>query len=228
MKTRSNPMRVLRRSCIAFALAHNLDASVQTWTFYAWLVVTSVGASWLLLGLSKFWEGTEGDEVLRRFVMMVAGLAVGVTWVQAAPSNSQVSPRSGSIARSGRSGKSAVSMTRVGGIRDQRRTYHYDERPLRDMLANVTFDVIVTVTAVNDVMTITCIDHVIAVTTVDEVLTLPGIDHIIAGITVNTVMSSVTMNGVIAKAAIHQVALFTAEHGVITGATKNVVIAIAA
>ena len=63
---------------ILVAGGRNLDASVETWTFYAWLTVTSIAASWLILGLAKFWEGTEGDEVLRRFVMMVAGLAIGV------------------------------------------------------------------------------------------------------------------------------------------------------
>ena len=31
-----------------------------------------------MLGLAKFWEGHEGDDILRRFVMMVAGLAIGV------------------------------------------------------------------------------------------------------------------------------------------------------
>ncbi len=62
---------------ILVAGGHNLDSSVHTWTFYAWLTVTSISASWLLLGLTKFWEGTEGDEVLRRFVMMVSGLAIG-------------------------------------------------------------------------------------------------------------------------------------------------------
>ena len=63
---------------ILVAGGRNLDASVDTWTFYAWLTVSSVAGSWLMLGLAKFWEGTEGDEVLRRFVMMVAGLAIGV------------------------------------------------------------------------------------------------------------------------------------------------------
>ncbi len=64
---------------ILVAGGHNLDTSVHTWTFYAWLTVTSVSASWVMLGLTKFWEGTEGDEVLRRFIMMVAGLAIGAT-----------------------------------------------------------------------------------------------------------------------------------------------------
>jgi len=57
---------------------HSLDASVETWTFYAWLTVSSVLGSWLVLGLSKLWEGREGDAVLRRFVMLVAGLMIGL------------------------------------------------------------------------------------------------------------------------------------------------------
>lgn len=63
---------------ILVAGGHSLDSTVHTWSLFAWLVVTSVAASWLILGLAKFWEGTEGDEVLRRFVMMVVGLAIGV------------------------------------------------------------------------------------------------------------------------------------------------------
>ena len=55
-----------------------LDASVDTWTFYAWLTVTSTVGAWLVLGLAKLWEGTDGDDILRRFVMMVAGLGIGL------------------------------------------------------------------------------------------------------------------------------------------------------
>ena len=58
---------------------HSIDASVDTWTFYAWLAVTSIFGSWMVLGISKFWEGREGDPVLRRFVMLVLGLLVGLT-----------------------------------------------------------------------------------------------------------------------------------------------------
>jgi hypothetical protein len=63
---------------ILVAGGRKLDASVDTWTFYAWLTVTSSVGAWLVLGLAKFWEGTDGDDVLRRFVMMVAGLGIGV------------------------------------------------------------------------------------------------------------------------------------------------------
>ena len=35
-------------------------------------------AAILVLALAKFWEGYEGDDILRRFVMLVAGLSIGV------------------------------------------------------------------------------------------------------------------------------------------------------
>ncbi len=44
---------------------------------YAWLTITSVIGSWAVLVPSKLWEGRPGDAVLRRLVMLVAGLAVG-------------------------------------------------------------------------------------------------------------------------------------------------------
>jgi hypothetical protein len=63
---------------ILVAGGRKLDASVDTWTFFTWLTISSVAGAWLVLGLAKFWEGHEGDDILRRFVMMVAGLAIGV------------------------------------------------------------------------------------------------------------------------------------------------------
>ncbi|MCU0958643.1 MAG: serine/threonine protein kinase [Pirellulaceae bacterium] len=64
---------------VLVAGGRNLDASVDTWTFYTWLTVTSVLGSWVVLGLAKIWEGEDGDDMLRRFVLMVAGLGMGVT-----------------------------------------------------------------------------------------------------------------------------------------------------
>lgn len=55
----------------------NLDASVDTWALYTWLTVTSALAAWTVLGLAKLWEGEGGDEMRRRFVLLVAGLGVG-------------------------------------------------------------------------------------------------------------------------------------------------------
>jgi len=63
---------------ILVAGGRRLDASVDTWTFFTWLTVSSIAGAWIVLGLAKFWEGHEGDDILRRFVLLVAGLAVGV------------------------------------------------------------------------------------------------------------------------------------------------------
>ena len=44
---------------------------------FAWLLMVSVTGSWAVLILSKFWEGSRGDPMVRRFLMMVTGLGVG-------------------------------------------------------------------------------------------------------------------------------------------------------
>jgi len=44
----------------------------------AWLVMMSIVGTWAVLIPSKFWEGTRGEPALRRFVMMVVGLGLGV------------------------------------------------------------------------------------------------------------------------------------------------------
>ena len=54
-----------------------IDSSVGTWSFYAWMVLTSTAGAWIVLGLGKLWEGSEGDAVLRRFAMLIGGLVVG-------------------------------------------------------------------------------------------------------------------------------------------------------
>jgi len=41
--------------------------------------MTSVLGSWSILIASKFWEGTTGDATLRRVVMLIVGLGVGVS-----------------------------------------------------------------------------------------------------------------------------------------------------
>ncbi len=62
---------------ILLAAGHSVDGSVNTLSLYAWLTVSSIAGAWLILGLSKFWEATEGDDIRRRFAMMVAGLLLG-------------------------------------------------------------------------------------------------------------------------------------------------------
>jgi len=44
---------------------------------HAWLALSAVLASWAVLIPAKFWEGRRGEPTMRRFTMLVAGLAVG-------------------------------------------------------------------------------------------------------------------------------------------------------
>ena len=51
---------------------------------FAWLALTSVLGSWAVLIPAKFWEGTRGDQTLRRVTLLVLGLGVGaVAWLGA-------------------------------------------------------------------------------------------------------------------------------------------------
>ena len=54
-----------------------LDDSVYTWTFFSWLAITTTAGAWGVLATSKFWEGGEGEQFLRRFVLLVGGLLLG-------------------------------------------------------------------------------------------------------------------------------------------------------
>jgi hypothetical protein len=47
---------------------------------YAWLAVCAILGSWAVLIPAKFWESSRGDAALRRFVMLVIGLALGATF----------------------------------------------------------------------------------------------------------------------------------------------------
>lgn len=44
----------------------------------AWLAIMSVAGAWAVLLPSKFWEGSRGDPMLRRFILMVVGLGLGL------------------------------------------------------------------------------------------------------------------------------------------------------
>ncbi|MDA7979838.1 MAG: serine/threonine protein kinase [Pirellulales bacterium] len=43
----------------------------------AWLLMLSVAGAWGVLIPSKFWEGTKGEPILRRFVLLCVGLGLG-------------------------------------------------------------------------------------------------------------------------------------------------------
>jgi hypothetical protein len=44
---------------------------------YAWLALVSLLGSWAILIPAKLWEGTFGDQTLRRVAMLIVGLAIG-------------------------------------------------------------------------------------------------------------------------------------------------------
>jgi len=64
---------------LVFMVIHGeaLDGSIEGWLLYSWLTLSSIAGSWILLTLGKFWEGNDGDHFRRRFVMLLAGLAIG-------------------------------------------------------------------------------------------------------------------------------------------------------
>jgi hypothetical protein len=45
---------------------------------FAWLAIVGTVGSWCVLIPSKFWEGTPGEPLVRRFVLLLAGLAMGL------------------------------------------------------------------------------------------------------------------------------------------------------
>ncbi len=45
---------------------------------WAWLMLVSIAGTWAVMIPAKFWEGSRGEPIVRRFVMMVLGLGVGV------------------------------------------------------------------------------------------------------------------------------------------------------
>src|SRR5205814_1100861 len=48
--------------------------TTQFGPLFAWLSLTGTIGAWCVLIPAKFWEGTQGDPTLRRFVMLAAGL----------------------------------------------------------------------------------------------------------------------------------------------------------
>ena len=57
---------------------------IEDWARYVWLALVAIAGTWGILIPSKLWEGTSGDAMLRRFILMVIGLGVGIAAVAAA------------------------------------------------------------------------------------------------------------------------------------------------
>lgn len=66
-------------SLLAIALADMpIGGSISTWSVYLWLTITATIGAWLVLAIGKCWECQEGDPWMRRFVMLSAGLGLGI------------------------------------------------------------------------------------------------------------------------------------------------------
>jgi hypothetical protein len=54
------------------------NASVYAWSLYAWLAITCAACSWAILTVGKRWEGLEGNQLKRRFAMLLIGAMMGL------------------------------------------------------------------------------------------------------------------------------------------------------
>lgn len=64
--------------CLVLVILHGFRSHLPRPEQTAWLAVMSVLGAWSVLIPSKFWEGRQGDPMLRRFILMVIGLGLGV------------------------------------------------------------------------------------------------------------------------------------------------------
>lgn len=55
----------------------SVDGSIFSWMGYAWMATVATVGGWTVLVASKYWEFAEGEEIRRRFGMLVLGLALG-------------------------------------------------------------------------------------------------------------------------------------------------------
>ncbi len=65
-------------TCLVLGLLQSFHAETMRPEQAAWLLMVGLAGTWAVLVPAKFWEGTEGEPVLRRFTMMVLGLLVGL------------------------------------------------------------------------------------------------------------------------------------------------------
>ncbi len=68
---------VVSVTCLVLGLLHTFHAEPMRPEQAAWLLLVGLAGTWAVLIPAKIWEGTNGEPILRRFAMMVLGLAVG-------------------------------------------------------------------------------------------------------------------------------------------------------
>lgn len=64
--------------CLVMVILYGFRSHLPRPEQTTWLAVMSVAGAWAVLLPSKFWEGHRGEPMLRRFILMVAGLGLGV------------------------------------------------------------------------------------------------------------------------------------------------------
>jgi hypothetical protein len=74
--------------CLVMGLVVSLGSeeglSVDHYSQYGWLILMSVIGTWTILVPTKAWEGSRGEPRLRRFVLMIFGLCLGLAAAAAA------------------------------------------------------------------------------------------------------------------------------------------------
>jgi hypothetical protein len=60
---------------VLFLIARGVEPKLEQ---FAWLALVSTAGAWGILVPSKFWEGSDGEPIYRRFVLLLMGLALGV------------------------------------------------------------------------------------------------------------------------------------------------------
>jgi len=64
--------------CLVVVIVGGFRSSIPRPEQVAWLAIMSVAGAWAVLIPSKFWEGSHGEPMLRRFILMVLGLGLGI------------------------------------------------------------------------------------------------------------------------------------------------------
>ena len=64
--------------CVVMVLISSYRDLVPRPEQCAWLALMSIAGTWAVLVTSKFWEGARGEPMLRRFVLMIIGLGLGL------------------------------------------------------------------------------------------------------------------------------------------------------
>ena len=63
--------------CLVMVIVAALRGDIPRPEQCAWLLLVGIAGAWAVMIPSKFWEGTKGETLLRRFVLMVVGLGLG-------------------------------------------------------------------------------------------------------------------------------------------------------